>query len=274
MRVGLAAVVSVIFLVTMIGPAHADGDRGFDVSTGGSSGADVEGRVWVRGKSGSAKHHHTISGKSATTFTKQAEENHAPRQDVCEVTAVMLKHDQFKNDPTLRRTHEVDCKSLAAPPPSAPMLGAEAVARLNLPASTPLLGPDPSANRWGMVPVGHPVWLWVEGQPTITTSAGVRGHTVRLTARRTAVTFAMGDGTVLDCPTTTAWTTDVEPGAGSPTCGHTYARTSPTGGYRVAALAEWEVSWSVLGQSGTIPVEKGASRRLSVGEVSAVITRR
>ena len=61
-----------------------------------------------------------------------------------------------------------DPQQPTAPRPAPPTRAqAEALARtlvgrLDLPESTPLVGPDPGVNEWNMAVVGYPLWLWVE----------------------------------------------------------------------------------------------------------------
>ncbi|SKF61407.1 Uncharacterised protein [Mycobacteroides abscessus subsp. abscessus] len=159
------------------------------------------------------------------------------------------------------------------PPPNPAVLGAEAVAQLTLPDASPLVGPDPSVNKWNMVAVGFPIWLWVEGVTQMTSSVTLRGHTITLVATRASVVFNMGDGTTVNCTSTAHYTRSVTSGTPSPNCGHVYQQKPEGGTYRVAAMARWNVTWSVLGESGTIPVSKGAARQLPVGELQALVVR-
>ena len=86
-----------------------------------------------------------------------------------------------------------------------------------------------------------------------------------------ATTFTLGDGTTLTCPTWTRYTTSVTPGDPSPTCGHTYTKTSPTGGYTVTATAHWTINWSVDGHRGTIPVSYSDTSQITIGELQALV---
>ena len=152
----------------------------------------------------------------------------------------------------------------------------EALARtlivyLRLPDTPPQFGPDPDNNEWNMLAVGYPIWLWVDGPRTRTAVTRAAGLEFRLTARRTATVFTLGDGTTLTCPTWTRYTTSVTPGDPSPTCGHTYTKTSPTGGYTVTATAHWTINWSVDGHRGTIPVSYSDTSQITIGELQALV---
>ena len=148
------------------------------------------------------------------------------------------------------------------------------VARLRLPDSVPTFGPDPSVNEWNMAVVGHPLWLWVDTPDRMATSVSGYGITIRMDAKRSGLTFAMGDGSAVRCTTMTPYTESVEAGAPSPTCGYTYSKASlPKGSYTVTATAHWVIDWSAIGYTGTIPMNIADSRELPVGELQAVVVR-
>ncbi|MFT4216879.1 MAG: hypothetical protein QM619_07425, partial [Micropruina sp.] len=63
----------------------------------------------------------------------------------------------------------------------------------------------------------------------------------------------------------------VKPGVGSPDCGYVYTEPSlPEGKYRVRAVADWDVSWSVAGFSGVVPAYNEASASIPIGELVAL----
>lgn len=170
------------------------------------------------------------------------------------------------------------------PPPGQPARpprqGAEAVARevvarLQLPPANPQVGPDPSWNEWNMAVVGHPLWLWVDGQNTLASSNSAYGIDVTLTASHERTTFAMGDGTTVTCASTQPYPRGaVEAGTPSPVCGHTYQKAPQHGTYLVSATTHWRVAWSAAGYTGTLSTTMTASRDLPVGELQAVVVRR
>ncbi len=150
----------------------------------------------------------------------------------------------------------------------------EVVLGLQLPDAAPHIGPDPGANEWDMAVVGLPIWLWTEGPRSLTTTRTVDGITFVLTARQGDTVFDMGDGTTVICTATQPYPSSAEPGTASPVCGHTY--TAPSGRatpYPVRATTRWQVSWSALGHTGTLPAQLTGSRPLVVGELHAVLTR-
>lgn len=159
---------------------------------------------------------------------------------------------------------------VAPQPPPAALLGAQATLQLQFPLTMPHIGPPPSVNQWKKAFVGYPLWLWSNGQTTLSQQTTVMGYPVSLQATRSAVHYDMGDGGSVDCATSTPWAQgSAAPGAPSPDCGYTYQRT---GSYQVTAVVTWTVTWSALGQSGTIPVQKAGRVTLPVGELEAIVT--
>lgn len=150
-----------------------------------------------------------------------------------------------------------------------------AFARLRLTAPTPIIGPSPSINPWKMAAVGYPLWLSVGGDthhpPQV--SDAVAGLRVTLKATVAKVTFAMGDGHRVTCVNvTTKWTSSVEAGAESPSCGYTYRKPSlPKRAYTVTATTFWSVAWSTSTESGVINFAQKANAQLPVGELQVLV---
>jgi hypothetical protein len=135
------------------------------------------------------------------------------------------------------------------------------------------IGPPPSVNEWNMAAVGYPLWFWTSDTDTHATTITEQGITLTLTATRRTTRFDLGDGTTLFCGTTTPWGPHIEPGAESPTCGHRYEEPSLPGTYAVTATTVWDVTWSALGQTGTLDFERtGPAVQLPVGELHALRT--
>lgn len=148
------------------------------------------------------------------------------------------------------------------------------VSRLEVPVPTPSVGPDPSVNEWDMAVVGYPLWLWTDTPASMDSSVSGYGITITMNARRVSTTFDMGDGNKVTCARMTAYPRSVKPATPSPTCGYVYSWPSlPKGNYTVTATSRWEVAWSAVGFSGTLPLSASASRELPVGELHAVVVR-
>jgi len=143
---------------------------------------------------------------------------------------------------------------------------------VTLPLNTPEFGPSPSQNKWGMIPVGYPLWLWTSSdQVSVSKSVTQSGLSVAVTATRQKVVFAMGDGHTVSCTSFTVRPAHLaDPTAGSPTCGYTY---QTTGEFTISATSTWLVTWQASGQSGSFTVTDSATSAsaLPVGELSSVI---
>ncbi len=145
------------------------------------------------------------------------------------------------------------------------------VTELRLPTPTPNFGPNPNNNEWKMLAVGFPIWLWTEGPTTVSTSASASGFTFQMTARWQSTTFHMGDGNTVTCTSAEKYSASVKPATPSPNCGYAYSKPSlPKGKYRVRAVADWEVTWSVAGFSGVLPAYNEASASIPIGELVAL----
>lgn len=146
----------------------------------------------------------------------------------------------------------------------------EAALSLKVPSPELTLGPDPAENKWNMIPVNFPLWFQSSTPATMTRTITTEGITISLTAVRDHVTVTTGDGTTLTCralPQRPDYTTDLPR---SPGCGHTYRSNNH---YTITATSTWTVSWSAVGQTGTVTTTSASSRTLDVGELSAVLVR-
>ncbi|AZP37168.1 hypothetical protein DUY81_04535 [Acidipropionibacterium acidipropionici] len=156
--------------------------------------------------------------------------------------------------------------------PSAAQVRAWAVsaaASVRLPAPSVGVDPDPSVNRWHIVAVGQPLWLYDGSVARVTSTASNGGVTVAITAVRSSVSFDMGES-VVRCTSMSRRPVSADPRAASPDCGYRYQKR---GDRLVTATASWTVSWSALGQSGTLPMTRTASRTLPVRELLSVNVR-
>ena len=181
------------------------------------------------------------------------------------------------NMPTAPNPPQFRTGTFAGPgnqPITAGQAAAIAVARLQLPKIAPGIGPSPDLNPWNMAAVGYPLWLWADGPTHVgPISDSVAGLAVSLDARVSSLTFRMGDDHTVTCAGSgRPWTTAVQPGTKSPTCGYSYAKPSlPKDNYTVAAIANWAVTWTSNGQSGVISVPAVDTTELPVGELQVLV---
>ena len=154
----------------------------------------------------------------------------------------------------------------------------EAVAtlELELPVVDPKVGPDPSLNRWNIAPVNLPIWLWLDEPDVMTKSVNQQGIEIDMVARRTRVVFDMGNGDKVKCTRMSRWRkplSDAELNRPSPNCGYRYRKLPKQkgAGFMMNVTVEWTVTWSALGQTGTVPLTTTGSRHMPVGELQSVI---
>jgi hypothetical protein len=166
----------------------------------------------------------------------------------------------------------------AAQPPAANVdpaqLAQEALDKMTL------LGPDIASPRAaGEYLVGLPMWMWVDKSVTTygpnSASASAGGITVTATAQVSKIVWKMGDGSTVTC---NGPGTAYEASYGkqeSPSCGHTYTRTSasqPKGKYAVTATSTWTVDWQVNGggETGQLTAVRQTSTQVPIGEAQIV----
>ncbi len=142
-------------------------------------------------------------------------------------------------------------------PPIPAVLAQQARSRLVLPAPRVRSSPVPGVPQL----VGLPVWLWVDAaswRPQSTTAA-VPGAAVTATAMPVELTWRLGDGSTVVChgPGTPYPADGVDPATASPSCGHTFTRSSaaePGQAFRGSVMVTWSVTWAGGGQGGVFPV--------------------
>ncbi|QZN87023.1 PKD domain-containing protein [Cellulomonas sp. C5510] len=162
--------------------------------------------------------------------------------------------------------------SLTAPsaPPDPEMLAQQAVTSMQLQAVRVGIVPEARAESVGLV--GMPNWMWVSAPDAqtfgpVTRTASVDGWTVSATAKVSSVSWDMGDRHVVTCAgpgTPYDATYGISP---SPDCGHTYSRQ---GSYTVRATSHWVVTWSGIGQAGTITLDLTQATDVTIGEAQVL----
>ena len=158
-----------------------------------------------------------------------------------------------------------------AAPPDPRVLALQAIATMRLRAIGIGIVPEAQPGRIGIV--GLPTWMWVAdpGQHTwgpITRTASSAGYSVTATAKVRRVVWAMGDGNTVTCTERGTPYADSFGRRASPDCGHTYIRQ---GTYTVRATSYWRVTWTGIGQSGTIPLDFTRTAVITMGEAQVLI---
>ncbi|MGJ6980675.1 hypothetical protein ACSDQ9_09135 [Aestuariimicrobium soli] len=151
-----------------------------------------------------------------------------------------------------------------------PAVARQAALALTVPTPDLTIGPNPANNQWNMIPVNFPIWLQSTTPTHLTTTVTSQGITITLNAVRNHVTITTGDGTTLTChtlPQRPTYTTDLPT---SPNCGHTY-RTQ--GDYTLTATSTWTITWTAVGQTGTITTTNTSTTHLDIGELETVLVK-
>lgn len=161
------------------------------------------------------------------------------------------------------------------PAPVPEVVALHAVSRLVLPKLTTVASPT------GTQLVRLPSWWWSAPSSwrVQSATASVPGISVTATATPVKAVWNPGDGTgeVTCAGAGTPWKPGTDPLASSPTCGHTYARSSASaegGAFTLTATVVWRVTWVGGGTSGTEPdLRTTTTVPVRVGESQTVITR-
>jgi hypothetical protein len=164
----------------------------------------------------------------------------------------------------------------ASRPAVSPIVLAQ-MARRYLPLPPPGIQTSPAASSDQIVNV--PTWLWVDpatwGPRSAT--ASVPNESATATAVPVTVTWTMGDGSQVVCRGPGTPYTEGDPARPSPTCGHTYLRSSarqPSLRYPVTATTTWRITWTATGvvsASGTLPpLLRTSTTTLRVAEAQTV----
>ncbi|MEU0784680.1 ATP/GTP-binding protein [Streptomyces sp. NPDC006173] len=143
-----------------------------------------------------------------------------------------------------------------------------------------LLGPDiASPTPAGKYIVGMPTWMWVSKDETTygpnSASATAGGITVTATATVSKIVWKMGDGSAVTCSGPGTRYRASYGRQQSPTCGHTYSRTSAAqadGKYTVTATSTWSVEWQVAGdgETGELTAIRQSQEQVAIGELQVV----
>ncbi len=135
------------------------------------------------------------------------------------------------------------------------------------------IGIAPKAGSMGLV--GLPVWLWNNKSDSTwgpkSTSVSAAGITVTATAHVTQIVWSTGDGASVTCANAGTPYNPSYGNASSPTCGHTYQKTSSGGSYPITATSTWQVEWrATSGQAGTIMTARTSTTTVVIGQLQVL----
>ncbi len=147
-------------------------------------------------------------------------------------------------------------------------LVAHALLESPLPHPTVIVQPDPMNNRWKKHVVNLPLWLVLTGDKTHHSHLSTNGITITINATRTMTRFDMGDGTHIDCTTTSSRPHNTNPWEPSPTCGYTYTQT---GTYTITATTLWTITWSADTHHGTLATTTHTTYPITITQLTSRI---
>jgi hypothetical protein len=161
------------------------------------------------------------------------------------------------------------------PAPVVRLVALHATSRLVLPKLTTQASPA------GAQLVRLPSWWWTAPASwrVESATASVPGISVTATATPYKAVWNAGDGsnTVTCAGPGTVWKPGGDPMAASPTCGHTYQRSSASaagGAFSLTATVHWRITWTGGGTNGTEPdLRTTTTTPVRVAESQTVITR-
>ncbi len=145
---------------------------------------------------------------------------------------------------------------------------AHAILESELPPSTIRIEPNPMNNRWKKHVVNLPLWLSLDGKTTHHAHLSHDGIDISLNAQRTLTRFDMGNGTGIDCSTTTPRPNNANPWEPSPTCGYTYTQT---GTYTITATTLWTITWTTDTHHGTLATTTHTTYPITITQLTSRI---
>lgn len=159
--------------------------------------------------------------------------------------------------------------------PAPVVLAQLAVRYLRLPG--PVIRSSPAPEAFQLTEL--PTWLWVAPAAWHPQSRTVQvpGESVTVTATPVSAAWSMGDGATVTCKGPGTPYSGGNPAASSPTCGHTYDRSSagqPAGTYQVTVTVTWNITWTGTGGAGgaLAPLDTVAAAGFRVAESQALDT--
>ena len=194
----------------------------------------------------------------------------APRERICIPALVSFYCGPEDTPAPAPPTEPAEPAEPVEPVAGLPEIVSQASLELGVPAPVVRLGPDPSWNKWKLLAVGLPIWLWTEGIQPQTAATSMEGIDIQMQATPGGATVDWGDGTVIWCATMTSKTRYTDPLLMSPDCGHKYEHP---GDYTITVTQQWIVDWAALNQHGQLQLQSaGTYPNLPIRNFHAVVT--
>ncbi|EPH02848.1 hypothetical protein HMPREF1531_02160 [Propionibacterium sp. oral taxon 192 str. F0372] len=144
-----------------------------------------------------------------------------------------------------------------------------ALAQLSVPAPQLTWSPDPANNEWNAWAIALPIWVDFPTTNPITTTTTASGITIDMAATQSEIHIDWGDATTSTCTRWGPMPRTTKMGTQSPWCGHTWTQPAT---YTVTTTSAWTVTWTTMGQTGTLPLTSTSTTTIDIAEFQAIVT--
>lgn len=146
---------------------------------------------------------------------------------------------------------------------------ASALAQLSIPTPQLTWSPDPANNEWNAWAIALPIWVDFPTTNPITTTTTANGITIDMTATQSEIHIDWGDTTTSTCTRWGPMPRTTKMGTPSPWCGHTWQQPAT---YTITTTSAWTVTWTTMGQTGTLPLTSTSTTTINIAEFQAIVT--
>ena len=172
-------------------------------------------------------------------------------------------------DPTTLTTPTTDTPTPPTTGLSPHTAAAFALAQLSIPAPQLTWSPDPANNEWNAWAIALPIWVDFPTTNPITTTTTTNGITIDMTATQSEIHIDWGDTTTSTCTRWGPMPRTTKMGTPSPWCGHTWTQPAT---YTITTTSAWTVTWTTMGQTGTLPLTSTSTTTINIAEFQAIVT--
>ena len=172
-------------------------------------------------------------------------------------------------EPTNPTTPTTDTPTPPTTGPSPHTAAASALAQLSIPTPQLTWSPDPANNEWNAWAIALPIWVDFPTTNPITTTTTTSGITIDMTATQSEIHIDWGDATTSTCTRWGPMPRTTKMGTQSPWCGHTWTQPAT---YTITTTSAWTVTWTAMGQTGTLPLTSTSTTTIEIAEFQAIVT--
>ncbi len=146
---------------------------------------------------------------------------------------------------------------------------ASALAQLSIPTPQLTWSPDPANNEWNAWAIALPIWVDFPTTNPIITTTTTNNITIDMTATQSEIHIDWGDTTTSTCTRWGPMPRTTKMGTPSPWCGHTWTQPAT---YTITTTSAWTVTWTTMGQTGTLPLTSTSTTTINIAEFQAIVT--